>query len=88
MVKRIASLVVLAAISLHSGLASAHQPVCEAYKDAITAERGDSDDVADEDGEALDARDDCESAGFVFRNAPLSDLVGDSDLIVDPWAGK
>jgi hypothetical protein len=34
-----------------------------------------------------DAYDDCSAGlpGFVWRNAPLSDIVGDYDLIVDPW---
>jgi hypothetical protein len=60
--------------------------VCEAYRSVLTAERGDSEETALEDGDALDARDDCRAASWVFRNAPLSDMVGDYDLIVDPWA--
>jgi hypothetical protein len=80
------SSLLLAGLLASSRAGATEVDVCEAYRSALTVERGDSEETALEDGDALDARDDCRSAGWVFRNAPLSDMVGDYDLIVDPWA--
>src|SRR5678815_385595 len=82
------SSLILVGLLASSSAGATELDVCEAYRWTLTAERGDSEETALEDGDALDARDDCRAASWVFRNAPLSDMVGDYDLIVDPWTGK